>query len=194
MNIWTLCADDNRPKIEQLLASGVSPNAADQNGYTPLHAAASYGNRDLLKLLVSKGGDVNIRDNDGDAPLHHVEDLETAKLLIELGADWKIRNNDGQTAKEVIEEDGEFIEVAEYLESLVHGAPAPSEKLTLPEGQAIRYEYQDPGDIEIQIDDEQRLELKRIVEGENPEEDLKEFLQRKVHEQFYTESSKKHRE
>jgi hypothetical protein len=195
MNIWTLCADNDRKKIEEAIDSGVSPNSADSNGYTPLHAAASYAHTDLLRYLVQKGGNVNIQDNDGDTPLHHVEDLKTAKLLIELGADWKIRNLEGQTAKEMIEEDGEFLDVAQYLQSLIHGSDNEyqEEKLELPPGQEIRYEYRDPGDIEIDIDDEKREELKKIVEGENPEEELKDFLQRQIHDQFYSDSPAKKR-
>jgi hypothetical protein len=195
MNIWTLCADDDRKKIEEVIDSGVSPNSADSNGYTPLHAAASYAHTDLLRYLVQKGGNVNIQDNDGDTPLHHVEDLKTAKLLIELGADWKIRNLEGHTAKEMIEEDGEFLDVAQYLRSLIHGSDDENqeEKLELPPGQEIRYEYRDPGDIEIDIDDEKREELRKIVEGETPEEELKNFLQRQIHDQFYSDSPAKKR-
>lgn len=197
MNIWTLCADDDRSKIEQLLNKGTSPNAKDANGYTPLHAAASYAHIELLKLLVLKGGDVNVQDSDGDTPLHHVEDVATAKVLVEeLGADYKIRNSEGQTAKELIEDDGEFLDVAEYLQSLVHGgvphahSPVDDAQLQLPDGQQIRYEYMSPGDIEIEIDDDKRQQLRQIVEGDNPEEKLKDFLQKQVAEQFYNESPK----
>ncbi len=36
-------------------------NAQDENGYSCLHAAASYGHLDLLRYLVQRGGNVNIR-------------------------------------------------------------------------------------------------------------------------------------
>lgn len=40
---------------------GMDVNAQDENGYSCMHAAASYGHLDLLRYLVQRGGDVNIR-------------------------------------------------------------------------------------------------------------------------------------
>lgn len=98
-NIWIAASDNNEAFVRKAIADGKhTPNDKDPNGYTPLHAAASYGHIDLLKYLLGAGGNVNIADNDGDTLLHVTEDLETAKVLVEeYKADWKAKNSDGQT-------------------------------------------------------------------------------------------------
>jgi len=57
---------------------GFRPTSEDENGYTPIHAAASWGRVDLLRLLLervaSTGAEAataaaNIGDEDGDTPL-----------------------------------------------------------------------------------------------------------------------------
>ncbi|CDR40450.1 CYFA0S05e00650g1_1 [Cyberlindnera fabianii] len=190
-NIWVACADGNIAAVKTFLSNGGSPNAPDPNGYTPMHAAASYNNGELLALLVENGGDVNVQDSEGDTPLHHVEEVAMAKLLVEkYSADYKIKNGEGQTAAEYIDEDGEFPQVVTYLKSLIHGGiPQDDEEDTpkLPEGQQLRYELKNEEDITIDIDDDKRMKLKEIVEGENPEENLKEFLRNEVHQQFYSD-------
>ena len=109
-NIWIAAADNQRQIVEQYINSNeYTPNSKDPNGYTVIHAAASYGHLNLLQYLIEKGGDINIQDNEGDTPLHHVEDLKTAKYIVEkLGASYKIKNNDGLTAQQYIEEEDEF--------------------------------------------------------------------------------------
>ena len=92
-NIWIAAADNQRQIVEQYINSNeYTPNSKDPNGYTAIHAAASYGHLNLLQYLIEKGGDINIQDNEGDTPLHHVEDLKTAKYIVEkLGASYKIK-------------------------------------------------------------------------------------------------------
>ena len=53
-------------KWQELLDEGVSPSAKDENTYTPIHAAASWGHTEVLRLLLSRGGDVNVADEDGE--------------------------------------------------------------------------------------------------------------------------------
>ena len=73
----------------------LSPNIADPNSYTPMHAAASYAHTDILEYLISVGGDINLRDDDGDTPLYVVESVEMAMWMIERGAEWGVVNEEG---------------------------------------------------------------------------------------------------
>lgn len=184
-NIWVAAADNQIEDVETHLNAGLTPNSKDPNGYTPIHAAASYGHTELLKLLISRGGDINVQDNEGDTPLHHVEDLDTAKIMIEeLKADHKIKNNEGQTPAEYIEEDDEFPELAQYLRSLAHDNPLEYlDSLPVPgniDGHQIRYTMEDSETQEM--DDERRKKLEAIVNSENPEEALRELVTSAVRE------------
>ncbi|KAK8825488.1 hypothetical protein WA538_003183, partial [Blastocystis sp. DL] len=96
-NIMVAAGDGDIAKVTQYLDSGVSPNAQDSNGYSALHAAASYGWLDILKLLVSRGGNVMLKDSDGDTPLHMCEDRSCADYLISQGARYDDGNNEGKT-------------------------------------------------------------------------------------------------
>lgn len=79
--------------------TGLSPSVQDENTYTPLHAAASWGHIDILRYLVGKGGDINIRDGDDETPLFVVESAEMARVVIELGGDATLRNAEGVTVR-----------------------------------------------------------------------------------------------
>ncbi|ABN67603.2 hypothetical ankyrin-repeat protein [Scheffersomyces stipitis CBS 6054] len=205
-NIWVAAADNQRKIVENYIESGqFSANSKDPNGYTPIHAAASYGHIQLLEYLVKdKNGDVNIQDAEGDTPLHHVEDLKTAKFLVEtLKADYKLKNNDGLTAAQYIEEDDEFPDVAEYLKHLIHDEPeaATAEEeqaneflssLPIPgtiDGHEIRYTMENDTDgagSEQKLTDaeleERRKKIQAILESENPEEALRDLVKNAVHE------------
>ncbi|KAM3073204.1 hypothetical protein ACMFMG_008915 [Clarireedia jacksonii] len=110
---------DNSPELLPLLRSNPSlASAQDEHGYSLMHAAASYNHLDLLRALVNEFNvDVNLKDEDGDTALFVAETLECAKVLIEeLHANFKIRSvEDALTARERIEQEGEFTEVAVYL-------------------------------------------------------------------------------
>lgn len=193
-NIWVAAADNQTTVVEQHLDSGnFTPNSKDPNGYTAIHAAASYGHRDLLKTLLLRGGDINIQDNEGDTPLHHVEDVETARLMVEqLKADYKITNNEGQTPAEYIEEDDEFPEVVAYLRSLAHDGPTEGSEsvlLLLPvpgtiDGHEIRYTMQnEPAEpLSEEDQEERRKKIELILNSENPEEALRELVTTAVRE------------
>ena len=95
MNIWTAASDGNIELVKEWLEK-IPVDSQDEQGYSCLHAAASYGHLDLLQLLVEKyKADLQLKDIEGDTALHLVEDLVTCKMLIELGADPTLRNNDG---------------------------------------------------------------------------------------------------
>ncbi|KAK6454385.1 ankyrin repeat-containing domain protein [Scheffersomyces xylosifermentans] len=203
-NIWVAAADNQKTLVESYINSGeFTPNSKDPNGYTPIHAAASYGHIGLLKYLINeKNGDINIQDSEGDTPLHHVEDLKAAKFLVEeLHADYKIKNNDGLTAAQYIEEDDEYPEVVDYLKSLAHDKPERTledqqaqefiKSLPAPgtiDGHEIRYTMEnDPTDgneeplTEAELE-ERRKKIEAILNSENPEEALRELVKNAVHD------------
>jgi uncharacterized protein len=109
--------------VQEFLNSGLTPESADRAGYTPIHAAASYGHLPLLRSLVKDhNGDINIKDTEGDTPLHMCELVDVAREMIqELGADVTIKNKDGMTAAEAVREEGDFDDLADYLESITPG-------------------------------------------------------------------------
>ena len=198
-NIWIASADNDIALVESYLNSGnFSPNSKDANGYTPVHAAASYGHIDLLKLLISKGGDINVQDEEGDTPLHHVEDVNLARLLVEeLKADWEKKNHDGQTAAEYIEEnnDGESLDLVHYLKSISNEKTQSEESRGLgndnsldemPTGFDYRLGYKtesQPENIEYNPQEaERRRKLEEILASDNAEEQLRNFLKDAVSE------------
>ncbi|OMH81465.1 Ankyrin repeat-containing protein [Zancudomyces culisetae] len=102
-NIWVSIADGNVDRVKELISADVQyANIQDDNGYSPLHAASSYNNLELIDFILQNGGNVNILDNDGDSPLHVCESVECAIHLIKNGADYKILNKDGFNAIQAI--------------------------------------------------------------------------------------------
>lgn len=112
--------------LQEFLDSGLTPESADRAGYTAIHAAASYGHLPLLRFLVKeRNGDINVQDVEGDTPLHMCELVEVAREMIqELGADVTIKNKEDMTAAEAVREEGDFDELADYLESVTPGVTA----------------------------------------------------------------------
>lgn len=112
----------NGPDLDPRLLSHLrsDPSLAskqDSHGYSLLHAAASYNHVDLLRALVNEFHvDVNLRDEDHETALFVAETVKVAKCLVEeLNIDTALTNNDGQTAREKIESEEDFPEVATYL-------------------------------------------------------------------------------
>ncbi|GAA93947.1 uncharacterized protein L969DRAFT_92147 [Mixia osmundae IAM 14324] len=115
-NIWIAASDGDLDRVKELIEGGTSANAKDENSYTPMHAAASWGHPDVLDYLISKGGDINLRDGDGETPLFAVETIAMATKVISLGADASLRNEQGRTAAASLAED--YYPVARYVASI----------------------------------------------------------------------------
>ena len=97
VNVWTAASDGDLATVRRCIESGAhAPHTPDAQGYTCLHAAASYGHHELLRFLIARPGvNLNCGDEDGDTPLHVVEDVESCRMLLAAGADPSKRNGDG---------------------------------------------------------------------------------------------------
>jgi ankyrin repeat protein len=96
--------DMTREMVRMFLAAGVSPNARDQSGTTPLHEAMTGDgvNTVAAEELIRAGADVNAVDEDGNTPLMtHYEVLfdyqRVVEFLLAHGANPLIRNKRGKS-------------------------------------------------------------------------------------------------
>ena len=92
--------------MKALIESGTHVvNEQDNNGYSAIHAAASYGHEELIRYLISNGADVNLKDNDGDTPILLCEEPEIFLILKSFGANPTAVNDVGQGIFEKVVED-----------------------------------------------------------------------------------------
>ncbi len=94
--------DRDPEKIRELLATGVSPDASNQNGETPLMAAAYLGDEDITRLLLEAGADPDRKEKQwGNTALMYASfrgNLEVVEMLLDYRADPDISNREGWTA------------------------------------------------------------------------------------------------
>ena len=106
ISIHKAVSKENVGAIKQHLAAGTDVNAKDDSlGWTPLHYAATLGNRQITKLLISKGADVNAINDVNQTPLDIaalIVGIETTKQRSNLTqtADL-LRKHSGKTAEEL---------------------------------------------------------------------------------------------
>ncbi|KAK1246469.1 hypothetical protein MKX08_000271 [Trichoderma sp. CBMAI-0020] len=186
-----LLAADNSPALLPLLReSPALASAQDEHGYSLVHAAASYNHLDLLRTLIQEFKvDVNIKDEDNETALFVVETPEAAKALVELGVDVMHRGVDvmhrgvdvmhrgveGFTAREKIEGEAEFPDVAAYLatvESERAGeeleATAAEIARNAPEGMKVTVGTMDETqDIPAEFDPEFRRRIEELAQRED---------------------------
>ncbi|POY72488.1 hypothetical protein BMF94_4314 [Rhodotorula taiwanensis] len=124
-NIWTAASSGHLDRVRELVESGTSPNALDENSYSPLHAAASWGHADILRYLVDRGGNINLTDSDNETPLYVVENVAISKLVVELGGDPNWTNEEGLTPAASLQE--EYPHISLYLRTLT-GEAAPASR------------------------------------------------------------------
>jgi len=189
-----LLAADNSPELPPLLrANPQLASSQDEHGYSLLHAAASYNHLDLLRALVHEFHvDVDMRDEDEETALFVAETTECARVLVEeLHADPTVRGLEGKTAREKIEAEDDFPEVAAYLQSYanlqvngpstepqVNGAHPPP----IPDGISVDVGIMAPEDAgEDFVDPEFRrrieeLAARRDFQGEEGQRELRELV------------------
>src|SRR5262249_47537911 len=70
---WAV-GSDNLEVVNLLLEHGASVKAANKNGDTPLHRAASRCDLEIAETLIKHGADVNARITGGSTPLKLARD------------------------------------------------------------------------------------------------------------------------
>ncbi|KAJ3998950.1 ankyrin [Lentinula boryana] len=139
-NLWVAAGDGDLTRVQELIGQhSLSPNAPDENSYTPMHAAASYGHIHVLEYLISRGGDLNITDSDGDTPIYTVENIETAQYLVDKGATIDRVNEEGISPIAHLSE--EFPQVSAYLQSRSSLPPATPYTISSSSIDTITSEY-----------------------------------------------------
>jgi ankyrin repeat protein len=63
--IHAAVASRNLEIVGAVLEAGADPNAAQQQGFRPIHEAGNNGNRDLAELLMRYGADPSLKNDDG---------------------------------------------------------------------------------------------------------------------------------
>ncbi|MBA0692570.1 hypothetical protein Goari_010120 [Gossypium aridum] len=79
------------PEVVKLLSAAADEsvvNGIDEEGWAPIHSAASIGNLEIMEILLSKGANVNVKNDGGRTALHYAASkgwLKIAELLISHG-------------------------------------------------------------------------------------------------------------
>ncbi|ETE64673.1 Protein phosphatase 1 regulatory subunit 12C, partial [Ophiophagus hannah] len=75
------CIDENIEVVEFLVENGADVNQADNEGWTPLHVAASCGYNEIAQYLLDHGANIAAVNSDGDVPLDIAEADSMEALL-----------------------------------------------------------------------------------------------------------------
>ncbi|MBY0353645.1 ankyrin repeat domain-containing protein [Candidatus Babeliales bacterium] len=93
----------NREALWRMLANGFNVNVCDAEGQTPLHLAASRGDKALVQLLLEYNAPCNVVNKEGQTPLHVAAKnnfIEVLGLILEQGnwTDINVRDKNEKTA------------------------------------------------------------------------------------------------
>lgn len=109
--------------IAVLLDAGAEVGARDNDGWTPLHAAAVNGIPGHIAAIAEAGADIHAGDDEGDTPLHlavMASTTESIDALLAARASLEARNNDGRTPLHMAAKYG-----TEHIPSLLGAGAAP---------------------------------------------------------------------
>ena len=63
-NAVTIINKSESVQVEEILKADINVNVTDEDGYTPLMAAANFPNEIIVNLLLNKGAEVNAKNNE----------------------------------------------------------------------------------------------------------------------------------
>ena len=67
--IHAAVASKNLDIVRAVLEAGADPNAAQQQGFRPMHESGSSGSRELAELLMKYGGDPTLKNDEGKSAI-----------------------------------------------------------------------------------------------------------------------------
>jgi ankyrin repeat protein len=85
------------PTVIRLLEAGASPDLADDNGLTPLIAAATQGNMELVRKIVGGVTNINATDRTGRSALQYAmanQKMEVVRFLLQMIPDFGAQAGD----------------------------------------------------------------------------------------------------
>jgi len=106
MNLLHVVASNQSPDLLKIyLDLGLSAEALDEDGSTPLHVSANWGTSSNISVLAAAMSDLNVqRHKDGQTPLHRAArsgHRVVVQLLLEGRADANIQDHSGNRAVDV---------------------------------------------------------------------------------------------
>ncbi len=125
IDIFAACMAGRTDLVREMLAENKAlVQLMSHDGWTPLHLAAFFGNKDAAAILLDAGANVTVRSTNAMAnmPLHAGvagRSLPLVKLLVEHGAPVNARQHGGWTPLHAAAQNGDPAMVAFLLE---HGA------------------------------------------------------------------------
>jgi uncharacterized protein len=114
LDVFTAAIVGRVERMRELLAADPAPaNAFSPDGWTPLHLAAYFGQRDAAELLIRSGAVVNMRSNNSMStmPLHAAaagRHIELVRLLLEHDAPVNARQHGGWTPLHAAAQNGDI--------------------------------------------------------------------------------------
>jgi len=99
-DVFLAARDGNIEKVRRLIAQGANPNQANENGETPLHAAAVNNHQPIVLFLIQSGANINATTVKGWTPLHTAARFgaeNALSTLMQNGADASGTTDSGQT-------------------------------------------------------------------------------------------------
>jgi ankyrin repeat protein len=109
--LWCAAALGDRDAVGRELAAGADPNAAGDQGTTPLQVAAQNGHQEVAELLLDAEADANRADPHGNGPLWNAVhqaclarrtdgNLTIVTMLLAGGADPDHKNRYGRSPRD----------------------------------------------------------------------------------------------
>ncbi len=106
-------------KVYFLLQEGINIDATNENGRTPLMAAITEDDLDLVRIIVEAGADLELQARDKETALLYAcrvsRNCDIIDYLIESGADKNARNQYKDNALVIAAEYNPNWEICEYL-------------------------------------------------------------------------------